>query len=65
MLRYKVSPIIKGDQGTLCLGCSRSDLEQITYANLGRLSEQGSKGERSNRSVSRDRRWYFRTTRVR
>ena len=45
MLRYKVTPIIRGDEGTLCLGCSRLDLEQITHANLGRLSEQGSKAK--------------------
>lgn len=41
MLRYKVSPNIRDDDGVICLGCSRVDLDTITHANLGRLSEQG------------------------
>lgn len=41
MLRYRVSPNLRDDDGLICLGCTRPDLENITYANLGRLSEQG------------------------
>ena len=43
MLRYKVSPNIRDDDGVICLGCSRADLDKITHANLGRLSEQGTR----------------------
>ena len=41
MLRYRVSPNIRDDDGVICLGCARADLEKITHTNLGRLSEQG------------------------
>lgn len=41
MLRYKVTPNIRDDDGMICLGCARAELDKITYANLGRLSEQG------------------------
>ena len=43
MLRYRVSPNLRDDDGLICLGCKRGDLENITHANLGRLSEQGSR----------------------
>ena len=41
MLRYRVSPNIRDDDGVVCLGCERHQLEEITHINLGRLSEQG------------------------
>ena len=43
MLRYKVSPSMRDDDGVICLGCERSELKQITHSNIGRLSEQGSR----------------------
>ena len=41
MLRYRVFPKIRDDDSVICLGCSRAELDTITHANLGRLSEQG------------------------
>lgn len=41
MLRYKVMPNVHRDDGTIMLGCSSKNFENITHANLGRLSEQG------------------------
>ena len=41
MLRYKVSPGLRAEDGTICLGCARKDMEETTHVNLGRLSEQG------------------------
>ena len=41
MLRYKVSPGIRDEDGTICLGCDRTRINQTTHVNLGRLSEQG------------------------
>ena len=43
MLRYKVSPGLRDEDGTICLGCDRASMNQITHVNLGRLSEQGSR----------------------
>ena len=42
MLRYKVSPGLRDEGGTICLGCGKSGIDEITHVNLGRLSEQGS-----------------------
>jgi len=42
MLRYKVSPGLRDEGGTICLGCGKSSIDEITHVNLGRLSEQGS-----------------------
>ena len=41
MLRFRVLPSIRDDDGVVCLGCERAQLEQTTHVNLGRLSEQG------------------------
>ena len=41
MLRYRVSPGLRVDDGTICLGCDRSNIDKVTHVNLGRLSEQG------------------------
>jgi len=43
MLRYRVSPGLRDQDGTVCLGCDPASMNQITHANLGRLSEQGSR----------------------
>ena len=43
MLRYKVSPKLRDEDGTICLGCDRGAMDEITHVNLGRLSEQGSR----------------------
>ncbi len=43
MLRYKVSPGLRDEDGTICLGCNRASMNEITHVNLGRLSEQGSR----------------------
>ena len=43
MLRYKVSPGLQDDDGTICLGFDRAGIEKITHVNLGRLTEQGSR----------------------
>ena len=43
MLRYKVSPGLRDEDGTICLGCDRASIDRITHVNLGRLSEQGSR----------------------
>ena len=43
MLHYKVSPRLRDDDGTICLGCDRSGMEKVTHANLGKLTEQGSR----------------------
>ena len=41
MLRYRVSPGIKDEKGTICLGCDWANMDKVTHVNLGRLSEQG------------------------
>ena len=43
MLRYKVSPGLRDEDGVVCLGFDRASMNEITHANLGRLSEQGSR----------------------
>ena len=43
MLRYKVSPSLRDEDGTICLGCNQANMNVITHVNLGRLSEQGSR----------------------
>lgn len=43
MLRYKVTPKLRDEDGTICLGCDHRELETITHVNLGRLSEQGAR----------------------
>lgn len=43
MLRYKVSPGLRYEEGTIKLGCENAKLDQVTHVNLGRLSEQGSR----------------------
>ncbi len=43
MLRYKVSPGLRDEDGTICLGCDLASMNEITHVNLGRLSEQGSR----------------------
>lgn len=43
MLRYKVLPGLRDEDGTIYLGCDRTSIDQTTHANLGRLSEQGSR----------------------
>ena len=43
MLRYKVSPGFRNEDGTICLGCDPKSMDQTTHVNLGRLSEQGSR----------------------
>jgi len=43
MLRYRVTPILRDKNGIITLGFKISNLNQITHANLGRLSEQGSR----------------------
>ena len=43
MLRYKVSPGLRDEEGTIRLGCDRMNMNQTTHVNLGRLSEQGSR----------------------
>ena len=43
MLRYKVSPALRDEDGIICLGCDRTCLDQTTHVNLGRLSEQGAR----------------------
>lgn len=43
MLRYRVSPGLRDQDGTVYLGCGGASMNQITHANLGRLSEQGSR----------------------
>ena len=41
MLRYKVSPGLRNEDGAICLGCGQPEVDSVTYVNLGRLSEQG------------------------
>lgn len=41
MLRYKVAPGLRDEDGTICIGCNRKETERTTHVNLGRLSEQG------------------------
>ena len=41
MLRYKVSPRLRSEDGIICLGCDRTHIDQTSHVNLGRLSEQG------------------------
>ena len=43
MLRYKVSPALRDEDGTIFLGCDRKGIDQTTHVNLGLLSEQGSR----------------------
>ena len=43
MLRYKVTPGLRDEDGTICLGCDRTSMDQTTHVNLGRLSEQASR----------------------
>ena len=43
MLRYKVSPNLRDEDGRVCLGCDRASMDKTTHVNLGRLSEQGSR----------------------
>ena len=43
MLRYNVSPRLRDQDGTICLGCGAADMHRVTHVNLGRLSEQGSR----------------------
>lgn len=43
MLRYRVSPELRDEDGVICLGCDRVTLSQTTHVNLGRLSEQGTR----------------------
>lgn len=43
MFRYKVLPKVRGGNETLCLGCNAADIDKVTHANLGRLSEQGAR----------------------
>lgn len=43
MLRYKVSPALRDEGGTIYLGCDRASVYLTTHVNLGRLSEQGSR----------------------
>lgn len=43
MLRYKVSPRLRDQDGTICLGCDAAEMHRITRVNLGRSSEQGSR----------------------
>lgn len=45
MLRYKVSPGLRDASGTVCLGCSEANVNEVTHVNLGRLSEQGSRSK--------------------
>lgn len=41
MLRYKVTPGLRDANEVIRLGCGRSNTNEITHINLGRLSEQG------------------------
>ncbi|MDE0404409.1 MAG: DUF87 domain-containing protein [Nitrospira sp.] len=43
MLRYKVSPRLRDEGETICLGCNLASINEITHVNLGKLSEQGSR----------------------
>ena len=43
MLRYRVSPGLRDEEGTICLGCDHANMDHTTHVNLGRLSEQGSR----------------------
>ena len=43
MLRYRVSPALRAEDGTICLGCHCAGLDGITHVNLGKLSEQGAR----------------------
>lgn len=43
MLRYKVLPSLRDEEGAIKLGCGRAKINQIAHVNLGRLSEQGSR----------------------
>ena len=45
MLRYKVSPGFHNADGLVRLGCGQADVSEMSYVNLGRLSEQ--QGSRS------------------
>jgi len=41
MLRYKITPRLRDEDGVICLGCLPAEIEDITHVNIGRLSEQG------------------------
>ena len=41
MLRYNVSPKLRDQGGTICLGFSVENIHEVTHANVGRLSEAG------------------------
>lgn len=43
MLRYRVSPALRDQEGTIFLGSDGKRLNETTHVNLGRLSEQGSR----------------------
>ena len=43
MLRYRVSPKLRDQDGYVYLGCGLGELTRIAYTNLGRLCEQGSR----------------------
>ena len=43
MLRYRVTPVLRDAEGTICLGCDHANMDHTTHVNLGRLSEQGSR----------------------
>ena len=43
MLRYRVTPNLRDEEGTICLGCEQDRVYGMTHVNLGRLSEQGSR----------------------
>ena len=43
MLRYKVSPGLRDESGSVYLGCDRNTVDAVSHSNLGRLSEQGSR----------------------
>lgn len=45
MLRYRVTPEIRDDEGSISLGFEKKSIDTVSYVNLGRLSEQGRRAQ--------------------